>query len=147
MWWMTIGTNCAPLLTDLFIYSYDAHSIQWLLKTNRNKLSRSFTINFIFRFIDDVFLLYNSKFGNFVDPEKGQKCTQRFTQHTYKTCLNPNIAWVTRRDSSLNEYVVRTDHHENINRNESGPTNDSVGYEYSEISVTISKGTNFRGLK
>ena len=68
-------------------------------------------------------------------------------KHTYKTCLNPNIAWVTRRDSSLNEYVVRTDHHENINRNESGPTNDYVGYEYSEISDTISKGTNFRGLE
>jgi hypothetical protein len=46
----------------------------------------------------------------------------------------------------LNEYVVRTDHHENINRNESGPTIDSVGYEYSEVPVIISKGTNFRGL-
>ena len=89
---MTIGTNCAPLLTDLFIYSYDAHRKQWLLKRNRNKLSRSFTFNFISRFIDDVSLLNNITFGNSVDPEKGEKGTQRCTQHTLKTCLNPNIA-------------------------------------------------------
>ena len=67
---MTIGINCVPLLTDLFIYSYDTHRLQWLLKTNRNKLSGSFTFNFISRFIDDVSLLNNSKFGNVVDPEK-----------------------------------------------------------------------------
>jgi hypothetical protein len=89
---VTIGTNCAPLLTDLFIYSYDAHSLQWLVKRNRNKLSRSFTFNFISRFIDDVSLLKNITLGNVVDPEKGEKGTQRCTQHTFKTCLNPNIA-------------------------------------------------------
>jgi hypothetical protein len=73
---MTIGTNCAPLLTDLFIYLHDAHSLQWLLKRNINKLSRSFTFNFISRFIDDVSLLNNITFGNSVDPEKGEKGTQ-----------------------------------------------------------------------
>ena len=89
---MTIGINCVPLLTDLFIYSYDTHRLQLLLKTNRNKLSGSFTFNFISRFIDDVSLLNNSKFGNFVDPEKGQNGTQRSTQHTHTTYLNPDIA-------------------------------------------------------
>ena len=70
---MTIGTNCAPLLTDLFIYLHDAYSLEWLLKRNINKFSRSFAFNFISRFIDDVSLLRNITFGNFVDPEKEKK--------------------------------------------------------------------------
>jgi hypothetical protein len=28
----TVGTNCAPLLADLFLYSYEADFIQGLLK-------------------------------------------------------------------------------------------------------------------
>ena len=31
-----IGTNCAPLLADLFLYSYEAEFIQFLLSTGRN---------------------------------------------------------------------------------------------------------------
>ena len=34
-----MGTNCAPLLTDLFLYSYEADFIQALLKKNENKLA------------------------------------------------------------------------------------------------------------
>ena len=46
-----IGTNWAPLLIDLFLYSYEAGFIQGLLK-KKKKLAQSF--NFTFRFIDDV---------------------------------------------------------------------------------------------
>ena len=61
-----MGTNYAPLLPDLFLYSYEADSIQGLLKKNEKKLVRSF--NFTFRYIDDVLSLNNSRFGDFVDP-------------------------------------------------------------------------------
>ena len=60
-----MGTNCAPLLADFFIYSYEAHFIQELLKKSEKKLDRCF--NFTFRYIDDVLSLNNSRFGNFVD--------------------------------------------------------------------------------
>jgi hypothetical protein len=60
-----MGTNCAPLLTDLFLYSYEADFIQGLLKKNEKKLARSF--NSTFSYIDDVLSLYNSRFGDFVD--------------------------------------------------------------------------------
>jgi hypothetical protein len=33
------GTNCAPLLADLFLYSYEADFIQGLLKKNEKKLT------------------------------------------------------------------------------------------------------------
>ena len=60
-----MGTNCAPPLADLFLYSYEANFIQGLLQKNEKKLARS--INFKFRNIDDVLLLTNSRFGDFVD--------------------------------------------------------------------------------
>ena len=62
---ISIGTNSAPLLADLFCYSYEADFIQGLLKKNENKLTRSF--NFTFRYIDDVLSLNDSRFGDFVD--------------------------------------------------------------------------------
>ena len=60
-----MGTNCAPLLTDMFLYSYEADLMQELLKKNEKKLARSF--NFTLRYIDDVLSLNNSSFDDFVD--------------------------------------------------------------------------------
>jgi hypothetical protein len=60
-----MGTNCAPLLAELFLYSYEADCIQGLLKKNVKKLARSF--NLTFRYIDDVLSLNKAMLGNFVD--------------------------------------------------------------------------------
>jgi hypothetical protein len=60
-----VGTNCASLLVDFFLYSYDADFIQRRLKKSEKKLARSF--NFTFRYIDDVLSLNYSRFGDFVD--------------------------------------------------------------------------------
>jgi hypothetical protein len=50
-----IGTNSAPFLVDLFLYSYEEDFIQELFKKNETKLSRSF--NFTFRYLDDILSL------------------------------------------------------------------------------------------
>jgi hypothetical protein len=47
-----MGTNCAPLLADLFLYSYTAEFVQKLLRDNNKKLAVSF--NHTFKYIDDV---------------------------------------------------------------------------------------------
>ena len=47
-----MGTICAPLLADVFVYSYEADFIQGLLNKNEKKLARSFI--FTFRYTDDV---------------------------------------------------------------------------------------------
>ena len=60
-----MSTNCAPLLADLFLYSYEADFIQGLLKKNEKKLARSF--NFTFRYKVDVLSLIKSWFGDVVD--------------------------------------------------------------------------------
>ena len=60
-----MGTNCVPLLTDTFLYSYEAELIQGLLQKNGKKLTRSF--NFTFCNMNDVLSLNISRFGDFVD--------------------------------------------------------------------------------
>ena len=61
-----MGTNCAPLLVDLFLYLYEADFIQGLLNKNEKKLAWSFS--FTFRYIDDVLTLNNSKFVDRIYP-------------------------------------------------------------------------------
>jgi hypothetical protein len=62
---MHMGTNCAPLLADLFLYLYEAGFIQGFLKKSEKKLIRSF--NFSFSYIDHVLSFNNSMLGNYVD--------------------------------------------------------------------------------
>ena len=45
-------TYCAPLLADIFMYSYEAEFTQSLLSTSRKRLASQF--NFTYRYIDDV---------------------------------------------------------------------------------------------
>ena len=52
-----MGTNCAPLLADLFLYSYEAEFIPGLLQKGEMNLAQSF--NLTFRYIDDVLSLNN----------------------------------------------------------------------------------------
>jgi hypothetical protein len=60
-----MGINSAPLLDDLFVYSYEADFIQGLVKKNEKKLARYFNVTF--HYTDDVLSLNNYRFGNFVD--------------------------------------------------------------------------------
>jgi hypothetical protein len=61
------GTNCAPLLADLFMCSHESDFIQGILKNNETKLVRAFNFTFRYIDIDDVLSLNNSRFGDFVD--------------------------------------------------------------------------------
>ena len=58
-----MGTNCAPLLADLFSYSYKAEFVQSLLKAGKKNLAQQF--NFAYRYIDDVLSLKNTKFAEY----------------------------------------------------------------------------------
>ena len=60
-----MGTNCAPLLADLFLYSYEAEFIQTLTKSGKRHLAKSF--HFTYRYIDDVLSINNPKFGDYID--------------------------------------------------------------------------------
>ena len=55
-----MGTNCALLLADIFLYLYEADFIQSLLSTGKKKLASQF--NFTYRNIDDVLSINNPGF-------------------------------------------------------------------------------------
>ena len=59
-----MGTNCAPLLADIFLYSYEAEFIQSLLSNGKKKLASQF--NFTYRYIDDVLSINNPDFENYL---------------------------------------------------------------------------------
>ena len=60
-----MGTNCAPLLADLFLYSYESEFVQQLQKSGAKRQCHSF--NLTFRYIDDVLSLNNVKFSEYLD--------------------------------------------------------------------------------
>ena len=59
-----MGTNCAPLLADIFLYSYEAEFIQFLLSAGKKQSAAQF--NFTYRYIDDVLSINNSDFQNYL---------------------------------------------------------------------------------
>ena len=59
-----MGTNCAPLLADIFLYSYEAEFIQSLLSAGKKRLASQF--NFTYRYIDDVLSIKNPDFENYL---------------------------------------------------------------------------------
>lgn len=59
-----MGTNCAPLLADLFLYSYEAKFIKKNLYVK--KINHSLWPS-TFRYIDDVLLINNCYFYTHVD--------------------------------------------------------------------------------
>ena len=59
-----MGTNCAPLLADIFLYSYEAEFIQSLLSTGRKHLASQFS--FTYRYIDDVLSINNPNFKDYL---------------------------------------------------------------------------------
>ena len=59
-----MGTNCAPLLADLILYSYESEFLQKLVKDKKIHEARAF--NFTYRYIDDVLSINNSRFVEFL---------------------------------------------------------------------------------
>ena len=58
-----MDTNCASLLADIFLYSYEAEFIQSLLSTGKKRLASQF--NFTYRYID-VLSINNPDFENYL---------------------------------------------------------------------------------
>jgi hypothetical protein len=54
---MPMGTNCAPLLADFSLYSYESEFLQKFVKDKKIHEARAF--NFTYRYIDDsMFYLF-----------------------------------------------------------------------------------------
>ena len=85
-----MGTNCAPLLVDIFLSSCEAEFIQSLLSTGRKRLASQF--NFTYRYIEDVLSIYNHDIENYLGlmypPERQIKdTTESNTSASYLNLL------------------------------------------------------------
>ena len=59
-----MGTNCAPLLADLFLYSYENEVLDNMIRSGHRRLARSF--NLCYRYIDDLIVFNNKKFLDYL---------------------------------------------------------------------------------
>ena len=59
-----MGTNCAPLLADLFLYSYENEFLDKLVKEGKRKLARKFNLSY--RYIDDLISFNNKRYKEFI---------------------------------------------------------------------------------
>ena len=59
-----MGTNCAPSLADLFLYSYENEFLDKLIKEGKRKLAGKFNLSC--RYIDDPISFNNKRFKEFI---------------------------------------------------------------------------------
>ena len=59
-----MGTNCALLLADLFLYLYENEFLDNMIRSGHRRLARSF--NLCYRYIDDLIVFNNKKFLDYL---------------------------------------------------------------------------------
>ena len=59
-----LGTNCAPLLADLFLYPYENEFLDNMIRNGHRRLASSF--NLCYRYIDDLIVFNNKKFLDYL---------------------------------------------------------------------------------
>ena len=88
-----MGNNRAPLLADLFWYSYETAFLQNIVKNKKMKDARSF--NLTYRYIDDVLSKNNPSFAEWIPsihpPELKIKETTDSTCSTYLLDWHPEF--------------------------------------------------------
>ena len=84
-----MGTNCAPLLADIFHYSYEAEFIQFLLSTGGKHLASR--LHFTYRYINDVLSINNSEFENYL----GQMYSVELARSRSKTRQRAKVLFLT----------------------------------------------------
>ena len=58
-----MGTSCAPLLADLFLYPCENEFLDKLIKEGKRKLARKFSLSY--RYFDDLSSFNNKRFKEF----------------------------------------------------------------------------------
>ena len=68
-----MGTNCVPLLSDLFLYSYESEFLVNMIRGGHRKFARSF--NLCYRYTDELIVFNNQTFWNYVKEIYSSKLT------------------------------------------------------------------------
>ena len=87
-----MGTNCAPLLADLFLYSYENEFLDKLIKEGKRKLARKFNLSYRKRF--------NNRFKEFISNIYPKELT--ISETTESTSVASYLDLLFIRDNSNN---------------------------------------------
>ena len=93
-----MGTNCAPLLADLFLYSYENEFLDKLIKEGERKLARRFNLSY--RYIDDLISFNNKRFKEFISDIYPKELT--ISETTESTSVASYLDLLFIRDNSNN---------------------------------------------
>ena len=91
-----MGTNCAPLLADLFLYSYENGFLDKLIKEGKRKLARKFSLSYCYT--DDSF--NNKRFKKFMSDVYPKELT--ISETTESTSIASYLHLLFIRDKSNN---------------------------------------------
>ena len=93
-----MGTNCAPLLADLFLYSYENQFLDKLIKEGKRMLARKFSLSY--RYIDDLISFNNKRFKEFISDIYPKELT--ISETTESTSIVSYLDLLFIRDKSNN---------------------------------------------
>ena len=91
---ISMGTNCAPLLAGLFLYSHENEFLDKLITECKSKLARKFSLSY--RYIDDLISFNNKRFKDFISDNYPKEFTIPKPQNVPQllliwTCFSPEI--------------------------------------------------------
>ena len=95
-----MGTNCAPLLADLFLYSYENEFLDKLLiKEGKRKLARTFSLSC--RYIDDLISVNNKIFNEFISDIYPKELTIPETTESTSVASYLNLLFTRDENSNI----------------------------------------------
>ena len=92
-----MGTNCAPLLADLFLYSYENEFLDKLIKEGKRKLAR----NLSYRYTDDLMSFNNKRLKEFISDIYPKELT--ISETTESTSIAPylDLLFIPDKDNNI----------------------------------------------
>ena len=103
-----MGTNCGPLLADLFLYSYENEFLDKLIKEGKRKLARKFNLSY--RYIDDLISFNNTRFKEFISDIYPKELTVSETTESTSIACYLDLLFI--RDKSNNITTKSYDKHD-----------------------------------
>ena len=93
-----MGTNCSPLLSELFLYSYENKFLDKLIKEGKRKLARKFDLSY--HYVDDLIFFNNKRFKEFISDIYPKELT--ISETTESTSIASYLDLLFIRDKSNN---------------------------------------------
>ena len=100
-----MGTNCTPILADLFLYSDESDFLDNMVKSGHWKYGRSF--NLCFRYIDDLIVFNNKKFCEYVKDIYPCQLNVEKTNQSDNLASYLDLTFTTEKDGKLSTKLYK----------------------------------------